>query len=122
MAEAAITVAMEIAIALEFTSRELSAIALELCTATSSEVGAARARTDTRLSTAYRATTCAHATTAHATATSAHAATSHATAGTYLRAAATSGPTTTVVLSQCRTGNCQTERQGRRAQDTEFRH
>jgi hypothetical protein len=124
MAEAVITAAMEIAIAVEFTSRELRAVPLELCTA-SREVRAALAWTDACLSTAYRAS-CAHsaAASAHATTTtSAHAAASHTPAGTYMRAAAATAATATaVVLSQCRTGNCQTERQGCRAQNTEFRH
>jgi hypothetical protein len=87
---------------------------------------------DTCLSTAYRsaATTCVHAAT-HSTAPGAHTATPHAatsthapashaaTAGTHMPAAAAS---TTVVLGPCRAGNCQSERQGRRAQNTEFRH
>jgi hypothetical protein len=125
-------VATEIATAVEFTSRELSAIAMELRTAASREVGSACAWTDARLSTAYRGATAAHAATrvhsaasAHATAT--HAASAHATATAHRcaatpSAAATTTTTAAVVLCQCRASNCQSERQSCRAQNTKFRH
>jgi hypothetical protein len=62
----------------------------------------------------------------HSTAaTSTHAtAACHATADTCMSASAnTAAPAaTTVVLSQDRSGDCQTERQGCRADNSEFRH
>jgi len=115
------TVATEVAIAAEVTPRELRATAsveaLELRAATCSEVRAC-ARTYTRLSAAYRA---ASSTDLHAAPSAHSTAPCHATACTCLSAAATT-PATAVVLSQYRTSDCQTQRQGCRADNSEFRH
>jgi hypothetical protein len=127
----------EIAVAMESTRRELAATTSiealrELLAATASEIaaGRTRARTDARLSTAHpaaanhAAATDVHAAASHSAATAGVHATSHtsATPAAHLCGTTTATATATAVLGECRSGNRQTERQGCRAQNTEFRH
>jgi hypothetical protein len=103
-----------------------------LLAAAASEIaaGRTRARTDARLSTAHpAAANHAAAADVHASATSHSAATAgvHATSHTtataaHLRGTTATSTAATAVLCEGRSGNRQTERQGCRAQDTEFRH
>jgi hypothetical protein len=109
-----------------------------LLAAAASEIaaGRTRARTDARLSTAHpaaanhAAAADVHASAAsHSAATAGVHATSHTTTAAHLRgttatstATSTATATATAVLCEGRSGNRQTERQGCRAQDTEFRH